>query len=77
MNRRPSGGGNLGNKISFICRDDAWDAIQNEIERLRISYEAKVHRNNAVIEGEGIRIVKALSPGEEILLTKGFDYYWK
>ena len=51
------------------CRDAAWDAIQTEAQRLRPAYEAEVHRNNAIIEGGGIRIVKDLSPGDEILLS--------
>ena len=58
-----------------MCRDAAWDAIQTEAQKLRSAYEAEVHRNNAVLEAGAIRITRTVQAGEEILLTKGFDWY--
>mgnify|MGYP000650002209 CR=1 FL=1 len=60
-----------------LCRDAAWDAIKTEAEKLRPAYEAEVHRNNAILKGGCIKITRDINAGEEILLTKGFEYYQK
>ena len=57
-------------------QDAAWQALNREgVEKSRERYESFEHLNNAYLVGRSIVTKRAISAGEQFLVTKGWSFY--